>query len=62
MEIYINIDRLINLTGKTMAYHPEVHWTIDEKDTISPQKMKAIASKINDVLCKEIVLDYDKTV
>lgn len=46
MEIYIDIHRAIGAEGKAIIYAPEIHWTIDEKDTITTEGMSIIQARL----------------
>lgn len=46
MDIYIDIHRAIGADGKAIMYAPEVHWKIDDQDTITPDNMRLIQEKI----------------
>lgn len=54
MNIYIDIERMIGANGKACLYYPQVHWSIDEQDTISPATMDMIKEylekQLNDCL------------
>lgn len=46
MDIGIYIHRVIGSDGKASAYWPEVHWTMDDQDSIAPDKMDMITKTI----------------
>lgn len=52
MNIYIDIHNIIGSDGKARAYNPEVHWTIDDCDSVSPDKMDAMRDELQAVLEK----------
>lgn len=52
MNIYIDIHNMIGADGKAMAYCPEVHWTIDDYDSVSPEKMDAMSKELQAMLEK----------
>lgn len=46
MNIWIDTVQAHDADGKVAAYWPEVHWTIDERDTISPSAMNEICARV----------------
>lgn len=46
MNIWVDTVQAHDSTGKVIAYLPEVHWTIDERDTISPNAMNEICARV----------------
>lgn len=46
MDITIDITRGIDHDGIARRYYPEVRWTLDEKDSISPETMRKIADNV----------------
>ena len=46
MNIWIDTVQVHDVHGKVIAYHPEVHWNIDEHDTILPNAMNEICAKL----------------
>ena len=47
MNIWIDMMTAHDSYGKVIAYWPEVHWTIDEHDTISPYAMNEICERVH---------------
>lgn len=52
MNIYINMNCLIDGTGKVVAYSPEVHWQLDDIDVATPQQMNVICKNVKEVVEK----------
>lgn len=50
MNIWCDLITAYGSDGKAVAYYPEVHWNIDEHDTISPDAMNDICSRLRDEL------------
>ena len=46
MNIWIDTVQAYGSDGKVDAYYPEVHWTLDERDSISPDAMNKICASI----------------
>ena len=46
MSIWIDMITAHGSDGKVSSYYPEVHWNIDEHDTISPDAMNEICAKL----------------
>lgn len=46
MNIWVDTVQAHGSDGKVIAYYPEVHWNIDEHDTISPDAMNEICAKL----------------
>jgi hypothetical protein len=46
MDITIDITRGIDHDGIARRYYPQVHWTLDEQDSISPDTMRKIADNV----------------
>lgn len=46
MNIWIDVTNMHGMDGKVIAYYPEVHWNIDEHDTISPNTMNEICDRL----------------
>lgn len=52
MNIYINMNSLIDGTGKVVDYSPEVHWQLDDIDVVTPQQMNVICKNVKEVVEK----------
>ena len=50
MEIWIETTRVLGSDGMATHYFAEPHFTIDEKDTISPDTMRSVCERVSDVL------------
>ena len=46
MNIWCDLLTAHDSNGKVIAYYPEVHWNIDEHDTISPSAMNEICDRL----------------
>lgn len=46
MNIWIDTVQAHDITGKVMVYYPEVHWTLDEKDTVKPEALNELCEKL----------------
>ena len=46
MNIWIDTISAHDSYGKIVSYYPEVHWSIDEHDTISPSAMNEICERL----------------
>ena len=40
--------------GKASAYWPEVHWTMDDQDSITPASMEKMKEKIQTIIEAEL--------
>lgn len=47
MNIWIDMITAHGADGKVISYYPEVHWNIDEHDTISPNAMNEICERLH---------------
>ena len=50
MNIWCDLITAHGCDGKVIAYYPEVHWNIDEHDTISPNAMNEICDRLRNEL------------
>lgn len=50
MNIWVDTVQAHGSDGKVIAYYPEVHWSIDEHDTISPNAMNEICDRLRNEL------------
>ena len=50
MNIWIDTVQAHDGSGKVIAYYPEVHWNLDERDTISPNAMNEICDRLRNEL------------
>ena len=50
MNIWIDMMTAHDSYGKVAAYWPEVHWNIDEHDTVSPDAMNEICERVQSEL------------
>ena len=51
MLIDIDIMRIQDGRGKAVAYYcPAVHWTLDDMDTIPPEKINELCAKVAEVV------------
>lgn len=49
MNIYIDIDRLVDSCGKATLYYPRVHWNLDDEDSLNAQTMNKMKEEIQEV-------------
>ena len=52
MNIYVDIQHIIGSDGKASAYRPEVHWTLDDYDSVSPETMDAMRKELQTMVEK----------
>lgn len=50
MNIWCDFVTAHDSRGKAVAYYPEVHWNLDDRDTISPDLMNDICSRLKEEL------------
>lgn len=46
MNIWVDMITMNDSRGKVAAYWPEVHWSIDERDTVKPEALNELCEKL----------------
>lgn len=54
MNIYIDMTTAHGSDGKVIAYYPEVHWNLDDQDSISPSAMNEIQKEVQKLLMEKL--------
>lgn len=59
MNIWVDMMTMNDSRGKVAAYWPEVHWTIDERDTVKPEVLNELCEKMRREI--ELALALNRT-
>ena len=46
VSIWVDMMTMNDSRGKVAAYWPEVHWSIDERDTVKPEALNELCEKL----------------
>lgn len=57
MNIWIDMTATHGADGKVVAYYPEAHWTLDDRDSISPEMMNKICARLLDELKEGLYIE-----
>ena len=59
MNIWIDTRVTRGCDGKVSAYYPEVHWTLDDQDSVSPEMMNRICARLKNELEEGLYIERD---